>query len=114
MRKILIVAIMALLGCCGAYAQRHGGDHRQQPSVEQRVSELRDSLALTDIQVEQILALYTQFQERTQGGDANRSREQLRTEREALNTQIEALLTDEQKVQFEQLNSRHKRGKGKK
>lgn len=43
-----------------------------------------------------------------QAGD----REQMRTEREKLNTQIEALLTDEQKTTFQKMKSQGRGGAG--
>ena len=91
MKKILLVALVAMLGMQPADAQRKGGNTR---TPEQMVEKLDEKLNLTD---KQITTLYTDFFKQ------ELSREERRTAMQELNKKIEALLTDEQKTAFEQM-----------
>lgn len=94
MKKILFVALVAMLGLQSADAQRKGGNTR---TPEQMVEKLDEKLNLTDEQEKQITTLYTDFFKQ------ELSREERRTAMQELNKKIEALLTDEQKTAFEQM-----------
>lgn len=94
MKKILFVALVAMLGLQPADAQRKGGNTR---APEQMVEKLDKKLNLTDEQEKQITALYADFFKQEV------SREERRTAMQELNKKIEALLTDEQKTAFEQM-----------
>lgn len=94
MKKILFVALVAMLGLQPADAQRKGGDTR---TPEQMVEKLDKKLNLTDEQEKQITTLYADFFKQ------ELSREERRTAMQELNKKIEALLTDEQKTAFEQM-----------
>lgn len=94
MKKILLVALVAMLGMQSADAQRKGGNTR---TPEQMVEKLDEKLNLTDEQEKQITTLYTDFFKQ------ELSREERRTAMQELNKKIEALLTDEQKTTFEQM-----------
>ena len=93
MKKILFLALVALLGVHTADAQRKGGTR----TPEQIVENLDKKLNLTDEQEKQITTLYTDFFKQ------ELSREERRTAMQELNKKIEALLTDEQKTAFEQM-----------
>lgn len=94
MKKILLVALVAMLGMQSADAQRKGGNTR---TPEQMVEKLDEKLNLTDEQEKQITTLYTDFFKQ------ELPREERRTAMQELNKKIEALLTDEQKTAFEQM-----------
>lgn len=94
MKKILFVALVAMLGLQSADAQRKGGNTR---TPEQMVEKLDKKLNLTDEQEKQITTLYADFFKQ------ELSREERRTAMQELNKKIEALLTDEQKTAFEQM-----------
>lgn len=94
MKKILLVALVAMLGMQPADGQRKGGNTR---TPEQMVEKLDEKLNLTDEQEKQITTLYTDFFKQ------ELSREERRTAMQELNKKIEALLTDEQKTAFEQM-----------
>lgn len=94
MKKILFVALVAMLGLQPADAQRKGGNTR---IPEQMMEKLDKKLNLTDEQEKQITTLYADFFKQ------ELSREERRTAMQELNKKIEALLTDEQKTAFEQM-----------
>lgn len=94
MKKILFVALVAMLGLQPADAQSKGGNTR---TPEQMVEKLDKKLNLTDEQEKQITTLYADFFKQ------ELSREERRTAMQELNKKIEALLTDEQKTAFEQM-----------
>lgn len=94
MKKILFLALMAMLGMQQVDAQRKGGNAR---TPEQMVERLDQKLNLTDEQEKQIMALYTDFFKQ------DLSREERRVAMQELNKKITALLTDEQKAAFEQM-----------
>ena len=94
MKKILFVALVAMLGLQPADAQRKGGNTR---TPEQMVEKLDKKLNLTDEQEKQITTPYADFIKQAL------SREERKTAMQELNKKIEALLTDEQKTAFEQM-----------
>ena len=80
-------------------------------TVEDRVNNLKKELCLTDSQATKITVLYTDFQKKRQNGGET-SREQMRSEREELNKQIESILNDEQKVTYRNMQTQRKGGQG--
>ena len=94
MKKILFLALVAMLGMQPADAQRKGGNTR---TPEQMVEKLDKKLNLTDEQEKQITTLYADF------FTQELSREERRTVMQELEKKIAALLTDEQKTAFEQM-----------
>lgn len=107
MKKFTLLTVLALLGFGSMSAQR--GDKRPQMSVEQRVEKLKKELNLTDDQVKQVTTLYTDFQKKMQSAEKG-NREQMRAERDKLNKQVEAVLTDEQKKSFKKMQTQRPQG----
>lgn len=107
MKKFALLTILALLGFGSMSAQR--GNRNPQMSVEKRVERLKKELNLTDGQVKQVTTLYTDFQKKMQSAEKG-NREQMRAEREKLNKQVEAVLTDEQKKSFEKMQTQRQQG----
>lgn len=93
MKKILFVTLVAMLGMQLADAQRKGGNTR----TPQMVEKLDQKLNLTNEQEKQITTLYTDFFQQKQ------SRDERKTAMQELEKKIVSLLTDEQKVVFEQM-----------
>lgn len=91
---IVMLAFVAILGVQNVDAQRKNGNGR---TPEQMVEKLDQKLNLTDEQEKQITALYTDFFKQ------ELSREERRTAMQELEKKISALLTDEQKIAFEQM-----------
>lgn len=98
MKKILFVALVTMLGMQLADAQRKGGNTR---TPEQMVEKLDQKLNLTNEQEKQITTLYTDFFQQKQ------SRDERKTAMQELEKKIVSLLTDEQKVVFEQMKKEH-------
>ena len=110
MKKILIVAFALLMGTGIVSAQQRGGG-RQKMTAEQTVAGMTKELNLTEEQQKQITAIYTEFENKRKGnGNAKVTREQMQAEREALDKQVTAVLTDEQKKKFESMKQARKGG----
>ncbi len=107
MKKIALLAVVTFIGFGSLSAQRENG--RPRMSVGQQVENLKKELALTDEQTKEVTALYTDFQKKMQGTERG-DREQMRAEREKLNKQVEAVLTDEQKKAFQNMQKQRRQG----
>ena len=101
MKKIIALAFAIILGAGTMSAQRGGGHQRM--SVEDRVANMAKELNLTDKQQKQITAIYKESRaKRTEG--TRPTREEMRAEMEKVNQKVNAVLTDEQKKKFENMN----------
>lgn len=109
MKKAMLLVAVALMSFGTISAQRGGG--RPQMSVEDQVKQLKEELNLTDDQTKKVTTLYTDFEKKMKEAGEG-SREQMRAEREKLNQQVEALLTDEQKKTFQQVRAQRGGGRG--
>lgn len=96
MKKILFLALVAMLGVQSVDAQQRGSNNRKR-TPEQIVKNLDEKLDLTDEQEKQITALYTDFFKQ------ELSREERRTAMQELEKKVTSLLTDEQKSAYEQM-----------
>ena len=74
-------------------------------SVEQQVSNLKKELNLTDEQTAQVTVIYTDFEKQMKSAGET-SREQMRSQREELEKQVQALLTDEQKKLYQEMKTK--------
>ena len=109
MKKIALFAFVVLMGTGSVFAQREGG--RQRMTVEQTVAGMTKELNLTAEQQKQVTAIYTEFENKRKANNNPRpSREQMQAEREALDKQVTAVLTDEQKKKYEQLKQTRRGG----
>lgn len=109
--KQLLLLIIATFICYGdAFAQR--GDGHQRMTVEERLSNLKKDLNLTNEQAEKISELYTAFSNKVDKSRPD-ARENIRDEREKLNKQIEDLLTEEQKEIFHKIRMKGRNGQRK-
>ncbi|MGM9734083.1 MAG: hypothetical protein ACI3YT_08200 [Prevotella sp.] len=109
MKKIMILAVAVLMGVGSMSAQRGGG--RQKMTVEQMVNNMAKELDLTADQQKKITAIYTDFEQKRKSG-AETSREQMRADRQELDKQVNAVLTDAQKAKYEEMK-KARRGGGK-
>lgn len=106
MKKIVVIAAIAIMGFGSMSAQRGGG---KRMSVEEQVATMTKELNLTADQQKKITALYTDFQKkRTENSQT--SREQMRTERDNLNKQVKAVLTTDQQKKFDELMQKRRGG----
>ena len=96
MKKILFLAVMAVMCTQTIDAQRKGGEKK---TPEQMVENLDKKLDLTDEQEKQITVLYKDF------FNQKVSREDRKAKMDELNSKISSLLTDEQKAKFDKMKS---------
>ena len=91
-----------------------GDRHGKRASVEQRVENLNKKLNLTEQQKQQITVIFTEsdkLMEPNREATKEQRREQMqawRAQREKINEQIVAVLTPEQKVQYEKMQAEQK------
>ena len=123
-RLLSITAAMALafgLAICGNQLKAQSGSpensqrgHRQQMSPDQQLERLSKALNLTDDQKQQIRPILQDRQEKMQSvrSDASLSREdrmnKMRSTFEETNSKIRAILNDEQKPKFDQMQQRRR------
>jgi hypothetical protein len=98
----MLVAFI-VLAAASAFAQP------QRMSAEDRTKKLTEQLTLKEDQAKKVLAIYKRSEEdmrkifESAEGDRESMRETMRTHREKVNKEIEALLTAEQKTKFEEI-----------
>lgn len=114
---LYICAITVAVSSFFAVQNGNAGDgdrHGKRASVEQRVEHLNKKLNLTEQQKQQITTIFTEAEKLT-APDRDASKEQRkeqmeawRAQREKINEQIAAVLTPEQKVQYEKMQAEQK------
>ncbi|MGM9804014.1 MAG: hypothetical protein ACI308_07550 [Muribaculaceae bacterium] len=107
MKKILVLALVALMGVGTMCAQR--GEGRKKMTVEQTVASMTKELNLTADQQKKITAIYTDFENKRKE-NSGLTREQMQTEREKVNKKVSDVLNDEQKKKFENMKQSHRGG----
>ena len=129
MKKIVLVLMIALMGVFVTNA--HQGHHHGNPEqmLQKRVERLSKALELTDAQKAEITKIYSQEMEAmakerpSMSGQGERPDEakmkarfeEMKSQREATDAKIEALLTPEQAAKYAELKKHvGKRGHGKK
>ena len=78
-------------------------------TVEQQVAQMTKMLDLTAEQQKKITALYTDFEKKRVAGSET-SREQMRAERQELDKQVSAVLTDTQKAKLDEMRKARRSG----
>ena len=104
MKRLATLALAALLGLGCASAQKKG-DRPQPPTAEEQVAELKTQLSLTDEQTEKITTLFTENEAKMKDA-REKTREEMRAEREELDKQVQALLTKDQQKTYQELQSK--------
>lgn len=105
-RRIALGAgLLAILVATPAYAQDRGHRH----DMEGRLAELQEKLDLTDSQVDQIRAIFTEQKAKMDQlhADQNGDREASRQLHDEIHERIQAILTEEQRNRLEQLHAEH-------
>lgn len=106
MKKIIVLAMVAVLGIGVVFAQSKRGQRGVRPprmNTEQRVSHMKESLKLTDEQASKISALYADF-EAGMKNPGKVGRDAMKAKRDSLDMKVKELLTDEQKAKYDSLN----------
>lgn len=111
MKKLLLMAALAVMCLQQVNAQQNDKRRERKPLtteqiVERRVNQLTKSLELSEDQVKKITSLMENFYKETSG--LQRNSEEMKTAREKLNKDIEAVLTQDQATKFKELNMRQR------
>lgn len=119
MRKVLFSIALVIVGIClPVCSQNDTNAFRRtqltpEKKAERKVESLNRILNLTDKQKSEIQTVYTEFLKSCMGASDNKPKRQLKCEeREKLNKQIEALLTNEQIALFREKCQQRPGGKG--
>ena len=94
MKKLLIMAVVAILFVGTASAQRRGGN-RQPMTVKERVEMLGKGLNLTDDQEKKVTELYEAVEAKNLRGTERRN------EMQSVREEVKKLLTEEQQKLFD-------------
>ncbi len=110
MKRLLILTLF-VVGITGmALAQ----GQRRPPSIDERVERATEQLNLTEDQAEQWRTINVKYEEDLKSARENRDREKAKETIQKMDTELTAILDDEQKVKFEELKKerrqRRKRG----
>lgn len=112
MRKTILLALMAVVATTAVTAQEtEKRDDRRGPNpekrVEKQVKRLDKKLKLSDSQKEQLKEFYGEFN-KAQQARMEQMRLQEKQDRDALNSKINSILTDEQKAKYAEMKEKDK------
>ena len=112
MKKTILMTLMALVATTAVNAQDFQEfQERRGPSPEKRiehqVQRLDKKLKLTDEQKQQLKDYYAEF-DKMQQARMEQMRMQEKREREALDSKINSILTDEQKAKYAEMKEKDK------
>lgn len=112
MKKTILIVSMALAATTVMIAkdgeqqcERRGPNPEKR--VEHQVQRLDKELDLTDAQEQQVKQMYTEF-DKAQKERMEQMRKQEQAERDALNTQIESVLTADQKAKYAEMKEKER------
>lgn len=109
MKKLMLVCGLVIGAVTMSFAQGGGGGMRMKP--EDQAKRLQTQLKLTDDQTTKVTAIYaaqaTKMDSlmKAANGDFSSMRTTMGPMREATNAKIKALLTDEQKTEFDKVQA---------
>jgi hypothetical protein len=112
---VLSIAVLLLAGSLSLSHAQQG----VRATPEQRVARLKDSLALSEAQVAQLLPVYQESDKKREaafaaaGDDRDARMAAMRSVMDSTDTKIESILTDSQKAKYEDMKKqRMQRGQG--
>jgi Spy/CpxP family protein refolding chaperone len=112
---VLSIAVLLLAGSLSLSHAQQG----MRATPEQRVARLKDSLALSEAQVAQLLPVYQESDKKREaafaaaGDDRDARMAAMRSVMDSTDTKIESVLTDSQKAKYEDMKKqRMQRGQG--
>lgn len=121
MKKMVFILVAVMISSVSGFSQnKRSKDNSSSKSVEQQAAEKVESLkkefSLTDVQCNEIKPMYVDFFEASKNVDKSAEGKKKMTKiREELNSKIEKVLTDEQKVKFKEKQKKmEKRGANRK
>lgn len=112
MKKTILIALMAIVATGAVIAQdtndkmdRRG--HDGQKRIERQMNRLDKKLKLTDDQKAKLKDYYTEF-DNMKKARMEQMRLQEQRDREALDSKIKSILTDEQKAKYDEMKEKEK------
>lgn len=121
MKKLVFILVAVMISSVSGFSQnKRSKDNSSSKSVEQQAAEKVESFkkefSLTDVQCNEIKPMYVDFFEASKNVDKSAEGKKKMTKiREELNSKIEKVLTDEQKVKFKEKQKKmEKRGANRK
>lgn len=121
MKKLVFILVAVMISSVAGFSQnKRSKDNSSSKSVEQQAAEKVESLkkefSLTDVQCNEIKPMYVDFFEASMNVDKSaEGKKEMTKIREELNSKIEKVLTDEQKVKFKEKQKKmEKRGANRK
>ncbi len=109
MKKLIVIACMTIVSL-GAYAQRGGGGRQAPPDPAEMIAQATENLDLTDSQVAQWEAIHEKYEDEMKSGRGNR--EEGKEVMNQMQAELEATLTEGQKVKFAEMKKNHPRRGG--
>lgn len=111
MKKIFLMAALAMMTFQQINAQVEGKRRERKPltteqKVERQVQHLTKTLELSADQVKSISSIVEKFYKET--SELQRNSDEMKTAREKMNKDIEAVLTQDQATKFKEMNQRQR------
>ncbi|MEQ8714327.1 MAG: hypothetical protein RIC80_15010 [Cyclobacteriaceae bacterium] len=110
MKKLIVMACMTIVSL-GAYAQRGGGGRPSPPDPAEMIAQATESLDLTHSQVAQWEAIHEKYEDEMMSARGNR--EEGKEVMNQMQAELEATLTEGQKVKFVEMKKNRPRRGGK-
>lgn len=111
MKKLFLMAALAMMTFQQINAQVEGKKRERKPltteqKVERQVQHLTKTLELSADQVKSISSIVEKFYKET--SELQRNSDEMKTAREKMNKDIEAVLTQDQATKFKEMNQRQR------
>lgn len=108
MKKLIVIVCMTVVAI-GAYAQPGGGGRRSAPDPAEMIARATENLDLTDTQVAEWETIHEKYEDELKSARGNR--EEGKEVMDKMQAELEATLTEDQKVKFAEMKSkRQERG----
>lgn len=111
MKKLFLMAALAMMTFQQINAQVEGKKRERKPltteqKVERRVQQLTKTLELSEDQAKNISSIVGNFYKET--SELQRNSDEMKTARNKMNKDIEAVLTKDQATKFKEMNQRQR------
>lgn len=106
-----MVTVMSVI-CVVGYTQQPDRKPPKPEDIEKRMEKAREALELSDEQFDQWQAIHEKYAEDMKAAMEARDRKKGMEVREKMGGELEAVLTEEQKVKFEEMREKERKRKG--
>lgn len=110
MKRIGIILLLLTVTTV-AWSQQRRGQRPEPPSIEERIEQAKEQLALTDDQVADWKAIFEKYDDKIQKARENRDRATGENLRNSLNEELMATLDEEQQEKFKEMQ-KNRPGRG--